>query len=538
MAQYHVRWIPGVAPGRVRTVSPVPPGATVSTLIDEISGSWDTERNKNETPAKGPSKRSRVDATKVVSPCVNARTTGQHPRPCKKIKGLGKHGKLEDNQGATELRRPQTPINLFEDECVFCHSFRTTERFHGPMVRYREGRIVSSDEGNLTNAKYVHQNCMVWAPQVFFDGDKVFNMEKEIKRASTKNCSRCRLPGAALGCYHKSCRNTYHVPCAVMILDRWDVKNFHVLCPKHALNPLPCDELSSPMMESATPFPIPEKCEDQQVNQPDISSSSLPQGQCLDKEEISAHYRREEKQMNKSGAPVNQWVLLGSVLSAAEKDSLKEFASLTSSTLAEEWDKNVTHVIVGRNAGTACGRSYEVLMAILSGKWVVKATWIVDCLAGPIPGPKTCLAEPITVPEISYEVAFVDATLTSIGGPKRGRAVGAKGEPKLLSGLYFCLSAYMNQEYRENIENLIAAAEGQVLEGINQPSLQDNQDKNPAKVYFLYDGGLPRDQASTLSVDKEIEAIKYVAPGVRVVSHLWLFGAIACYDARMLDAGM
>ena len=55
------------------------------------------------------------------------------------------------------------------------------------------------------------------------------------------------------------------------------------------------------------------------------------------------------------------------------QDSLKEFASLTSSTLAEEWDKNVTHVIVGRNAGDACGRSYEVLMAILSGKWVVTA---------------------------------------------------------------------------------------------------------------------------------------------------------------------
>ena len=76
---------------------------------------------------KGPYKRFRVDATKVASPGVNASNTGQHLRPCKKSKGLGKHGKLKDNQGATELSRLQTPINLFEDECVFCHSFRTVE---------------------------------------------------------------------------------------------------------------------------------------------------------------------------------------------------------------------------------------------------------------------------------------------------------------------------------------------------------------------------------------------------------------------------
>jgi BRCA1-associated RING domain protein 1 len=33
----------------------------------------------------------------------------------------------QDAGRATELKRLPTPINLFEDECVFCHSFRTTE---------------------------------------------------------------------------------------------------------------------------------------------------------------------------------------------------------------------------------------------------------------------------------------------------------------------------------------------------------------------------------------------------------------------------
>ena len=62
---------------------------------------------------------------------------------------------------------------------------------------------------------------------MFFNGDKFVNVEKEISRARGLNCSRCRLPGAALGCYHEHCPKTYHVPCAVMIPECvWDVVSF------------------------------------------------------------------------------------------------------------------------------------------------------------------------------------------------------------------------------------------------------------------------------------------------------------------------
>lgn len=33
----------------------------------------------------------------------------------------------QDTAGATKLKRLPTPTDLFEDECVFCHSFRTSE---------------------------------------------------------------------------------------------------------------------------------------------------------------------------------------------------------------------------------------------------------------------------------------------------------------------------------------------------------------------------------------------------------------------------
>ncbi|XP_051228375.1 BRCA1-associated RING domain protein 1 isoform X2 [Lolium perenne] len=408
--------------------------------------------------------------------------------------------------------------------------------FHGPIVLYRKGRIVSSDEGNPKNAIYVHKECMDWAPRVYLVGDDIFNMEKEISRSSRLKCSRCKLPGAALGCYHHPCPKNYHVPCAVMIPECcWDMKNRHVWCPKHASDPLPCDVTSSPIMESGITSPILQN----RCSGKGLRLLTKGYSQCSGKglrlltkgySQCSAGYRREEKQMNQSRTIVNEKVLLGSALSASQKDSLKKFASLTNSTLVEEWDKNVTHVIVDRSAGITCGRSYEVLMAILSGKWVVRAEWIVDCLAQLIPGPEICLAEPVTVPETSYEVEFFNASHISIEGPKKGRVGAAEGAPKLFSGLHFFLSAYMDLELRENLENLISAAEGKVLEA------QESACENTTKVYFVYVGGPPRDFAATLLVDKEIEeARNYAACGAQVICHLWLFDAIMSYDAALLE---
>uniref|UniRef100_A0A452ZDF6 PHD-type domain-containing protein n=3 Tax=Aegilops tauschii subsp. strangulata TaxID=200361 RepID=A0A452ZDF6_AEGTS len=108
-------------------------------------------------------------------------------------------------------------------------------------------------EGNPTNAIYVHEKCMVWAPKVESNGDTFKNVESEINRSKRLRCRRCKLRGAALGCYDNSCRKSYHVPCAMMIPEcRWDPENRRVWCPKHA----PPDEMSSPTMESDTLSPV------------------------------------------------------------------------------------------------------------------------------------------------------------------------------------------------------------------------------------------------------------------------------------------
>lgn len=61
------------------------------------------------------------------------------------------------------------------------------------------------------------------APQVYFVGENVKNLKAELARGAKLKCSSCGLKGAALGCYHKSCRRSYHVPCARAVAGcRWD----------------------------------------------------------------------------------------------------------------------------------------------------------------------------------------------------------------------------------------------------------------------------------------------------------------------------
>ena len=78
-------------------------------------------------------------------------------------------------------------------------------------------------EQNMTRIKLDNiWNCR--APQIFFESDTVVkNVEKELARAAKLKCTSCGLKGAALGCFAKTCRRTYHVPCASQIADcRWD----------------------------------------------------------------------------------------------------------------------------------------------------------------------------------------------------------------------------------------------------------------------------------------------------------------------------
>ncbi|KAK3135244.1 hypothetical protein QOZ80_5BG0416560 [Eleusine coracana subsp. coracana] len=483
--------------------------------------------SKTATSPKTPKENVVMDKAKVPPSDSKLSNPGSHQRSYLESNVSRKESVTSKGiKAVTELKSMPTPINLYEDECVFCHSFRTSV-YHGPMVHYLMGRIASSDEGNPSNGIYVHRKCL--------------------------ECSICGLWGAALGCYYKRCNKTFHVPCAVQIYDcRWDVNYKHVWCPEHVSHVPPCEQPSSQTKQRHQFSSLPQsqysekvqnfddyQGENQETGPPSASnSSSVPQShsQCSHNEAISTHSSRKGQQIDQRtasssslkpscspdeegistachGEKMNidqqeapnyssdKWVLLGSLLSASEKDFLEEFARWTKATVANEWGENVTHVIVGKHAGRAWSRSYDVLMAILFGKWIVRTEWIVDCL------------EMRPDVEDSYVVTCRNDSGKPLDGPKKGRTRAAEGAPKLFSGLDFCLSASMNPRDRGHMRNLVAAAGGCVLERSSSLNWRWVRGDSSLRPYFVYDGGAPGEfSASSLRMEAE-EAREQAAAG-------------------------
>lgn len=122
----------------------------------------------------------------------------------------------------------------------------------GPIFHFVNGKSVEGDDAFLSNAIHVHWACIEWyfvgilqyaltglflylsylqmifimacrAPRVFFVGETIKNLKTELARSAKLKCSSCGMRGAALGCYKKSCRRSYHAPCAKGVAGcRWD----------------------------------------------------------------------------------------------------------------------------------------------------------------------------------------------------------------------------------------------------------------------------------------------------------------------------
>ncbi|KAL4425853.1 hypothetical protein ABPG75_009869 [Micractinium tetrahymenae] len=85
----------------------------------------------------------------------------------------------------------------------------------------------------------VHHLCALWAPNCYMSqGSSTYvNLEMEVRRARSRTCGACGLPGASLTCSHHGCRCAYHLPCAMgapgVVLDS---ESFETWCPAHSDN--------------------------------------------------------------------------------------------------------------------------------------------------------------------------------------------------------------------------------------------------------------------------------------------------------------
>ncbi|KAJ1691639.1 hypothetical protein LUZ63_015794 [Rhynchospora breviuscula] len=142
-----------------------------------------------------------------------------------------------------KITSSRVPVNLFEDECIFCHSFRRDLKGFGELLCIQNGKLVAEvDSASKARVLYAHESCLDWSPRIYYKDDQIMNLKIEIGRTAKLICAKCGLKGAALGCFNEKCRKSYHPPCAYRILEcRWDTENYCMLCPDHASEELPCD---------------------------------------------------------------------------------------------------------------------------------------------------------------------------------------------------------------------------------------------------------------------------------------------------------
>ncbi|CAJ1900010.1 unnamed protein product [Sphenostylis stenocarpa] len=379
--------------------------------------------------------------------------------------------------------------------CSFCQSSKTSEAT-GPMLHYADGNLVAGDAAMKPNVIPVHRSCIDWAPQVYFVDEVVKNLKEELARGAKLKCSKCNLKGAALGCYVKSCRRTYHVPCAMDISTcRWDHEDFLLLCPLHSNVKFPCEKSRSK----------------KQATRKHPTLSHPP----------SHHSNTLEASQNDN----KKMVFCGSALSNEEKVLLINYASKIGATVTKFWTTNVTHVIAATDANGACSRTLKVLMAILNGRWVLKLDWV-----------KACMEEKNPVEEEPYEINVDNQGCQ--GGPRAGRLRVLANEPKLFSGLKFYFSGDYVSTYKEDLEELIEVGGGTVLRSKEDLEEQRQECKvNSSKLLVVYNLDPP--QGCKLGEEVSIlwqrlnDAEDLAANTLQVMGHTWILESIAACKLQL-----
>ncbi|KAI4324592.1 hypothetical protein MLD38_030066 [Melastoma candidum] len=374
--------------------------------------------------------------------------------------------------------------------CGFCQTGEFPEDT-GEMLHLRldNGVPVDSEAIAKSDVVHVHRSCVEWAPQAYFVGETVKNLEKELCRGSKLKCCKCGLKGAALGCYAQSCRRTYHLPCAEKESNcRWDYENFCVLCPVHTSLKLPNEK---------------SKCRNRASKQKALSPQEVPY-----QPKPSLQFPSEAK----------SWVLCGSALSAQERSRLVKFASSIGATVSKSWSPNVTHVIASTDEKGACTRTYKVLMAILHGRWVLNLNWM-----------KACLEAKYYVSEETYEIGVDNYGCR--GGPKFGRLRASNNESKIFAGLKFYFHGDFMPAFLSDLHNLVAAGGGCIPRS-KEAMIEAHCHREAPSALVVYNPdapeGCPLGEEVSIYWKKINEAEDLATSlGARVVNPSWILESVA-----------
>ncbi|MFS7931619.1 putative chromatin regulator PHD family [Helianthus anomalus] len=424
------------------------------------------------------------------------------PEPSKKVDTKASKPMEEANCGsptksnATFLHKCNT---LSYMRCAFCQSTKESN-ITGCMTHYLKGKPITLDHEVVPHAIHAHRNCTEWAPNVYFEDDIAVNLEAELARSKRIKCSCCGLKGAALGCYDKSCRKSFHFTCAKLTPQcRWDDDNFVMLCPLHASQKLPNEACGSQQKDKKKYVPKRQTIVKQsQVNVDDT---------------VNTASRWE------SSGLFTKMLLCCSALTTTEKETIEKFEKLSGVTVLKKWDSRVTHVIASVDENGACRRTLKYLMGIIEGKWILNIEWI-----------KACLEVKKPVDEQLYEINIDIHGFK--GGPKLGRSRLLNKEPKLFNGYKFYFTGDFVASYKGYLHDLIIAAGGTVLH--RKPVPMNNEQQFLIYSIELPDKLKPNEQNRILSQRKSNAEVLANSCGAVAVSNSWILNSIAASTLQNL----
>ncbi|KAK1420350.1 hypothetical protein QVD17_21876 [Tagetes erecta] len=389
---------------------------------------------------------------------------------------------------------------LSYNHCAFCQSSEESN-ISGCITHYLKGKPITLDHEGVSRAIHAHRNCTEWAPNVYFEDDIAVNLEAELTRSKRIKCSCCGLKGAALGCYEKTCRKSFHFTCAKLTPQcRWDDDNFVMLCPLHASQKLPNEACDSQPKDKKKHVPKRQAIIKQsQVNVGDTISTTTSW-------EINGLFTK--------------MILCCSALTSTEKEILEKFEELSGVTILKKWDSRVTHVIASVDENGACRRTLKYLMGIIEGKWILNIEWI-----------KACLEVKKPVDEQLYEINIDIHGFK--GGPKLGRSRLLNKEPKLFSGFKFYFTGDFAASYKGYLLDLIIAAGGTVLH--RKPIPVNNEQQ-----FLIYSIELPdklkaKEQNQIISQRKSNAETLANSCGAVAVSNSWILNSIAASKVQKLE---
>ncbi|XP_027338663.1 protein BREAST CANCER SUSCEPTIBILITY 1 homolog [Abrus precatorius] len=399
----------------------------------------------------------------------------------------------------TFLKKCENHVKKYQ--CVFCLSAEESEA-SGQMVHYFDGKPVTADYEGGSKVTHCHRNCTEWAPNVYFEGDNAINLEAEISRSRRIKCSFCGLKGAALGCYEKTCRRSFHVPCAKWTSQcRWDMENFVMLCPLHTSSLLPCEKSSGSQKRN--------KCTAREGNNRGGKHDAASQSRTV---------QRSYKKI----------VLCCSGLSVQEREIVSEFERVSKVTVLKNWDSNVTHVIASTDENGACRRTLKVLLGILEGKWILNVEWVRACMKGMNP-----------VDEEGYEI---NVDIHGIrDGPRLGRLRVLNKKPKLFDGYKFYFMGDFIPSYKGYLQDLVVAAGGTILH--RKPVSADQEsiasDTHPYQTLIIYSLELPDkcipSRRDTIFGQRRHDAdVLASSTGSKVASNIWILDSVAACKLQSL----